>query len=108
MTVTEIMPFEELRRQIHQKNRRADIFKLLGVNKNDFDNPDISELIGDMHEKLRQSWWCIKRRPDQTDVYDDADCRYIADSLRDAVRLCPTARLDEKYREKLIIEEDIF
>lgn len=96
--MSSIMRFEDLLQLWWGNPAQQSILEFLGIRSQgdvrgtEEDDPGFLRIL---HERLDGTWWEVtwSRLPAGRDSRGGIRCRYLADSLRDAMRCCPGAQI---------------
>ena len=96
MKTSSVMRFEDLVRQWQDSRAETSILELLGItNRADGSSSEKVDpvVLESLCEKLRGTWWEViwPTLSARHGLYPGVRCRYLADSLQDAMRLYPNA-----------------
>lgn len=96
--MSSIMRFEDLLELWQHQHAQQSILEFLGIrSQGDVRGPEESGLgfMRVLHERLDGTWWEVTRSRLLVGqgASERIQCRYLADSLRDAVRRCPGAEI---------------
>ncbi len=96
MKTSSVMRFEELLRLWQESRCATPILELLGIADSADDGSSEkmdSVTLENLSEKLRGTWWEViwPTLSARHGFYRGVHCRYLADSLQDAMRLYPNA-----------------
>lgn len=98
MDVSSIMRFESLLELWQRQCAQQSILQFLGIRSRGdvrgFEEGDAGHLLRVLHERLDGTWWEVTcpRLSIHQNAAGGIRCRYLADSLKDAVRRCPGAQ----------------
>lgn len=100
MNVSSIMCFEDLLRLWQDRDPHGSILKFLGIrSQGDVRGPGENDpaFMQVLRERLGGTWWEVTCSPSPGhNPARRVECRYLADTLTDAVRRCPHAQVPLK------------
>jgi hypothetical protein len=95
------MRFEELLELWRRHRAQQSILAFLGIrSQGDVRGDEEGDpgFLRVLHERLDDTWWEVTwlRLPGHSNDVGNIHCRYLADSLKDAVRRCPGAQFPQE------------